>query len=80
MTFVKTNKPRNTGKKARNQGWGHLGHLPPRNFQNIAQQFWHLQKLSKNKDEILYSNNFSENSYLNFSLSYGQNISLQDLP
>jgi len=31
---------------------------PPRNFQNIAQQFWNLQKLSKNKDEILYSNHF----------------------
>ena len=31
---------------------------PSRNFQNIAKQFWHLQKLSKNKDEILYSNHY----------------------
>jgi len=37
-------------------GGGHLGHLPPRNFQNIPQQFRHVQKLSKNKDEILYCN------------------------
>ena len=34
------------------------GHFPPQNCQNIAKQFWHLQKLSKNKDEILYSNHF----------------------
>ena len=34
------------------------GAFPPRNFQNIAQQFWHLQKLSKNKVEILYFNHF----------------------
>jgi len=35
---------------------GKFGHLPPtRKFQNTAWQFWHLQKLSKNKDGILYS-------------------------
>jgi len=32
-----------------------------------------------NKDEILYSNHFSEMSYLNFSLSFWLIISLQDL-
>jgi len=36
-------------------GAGHLGHLYPRNFQNTAQKFWHLQNLSKDKDEISYS-------------------------
>jgi len=29
--------------------------FPSRNFRNIAQQFLHLQELSKNKDEILYA-------------------------
>jgi len=38
-----------------------------------------LQKFSKNKDEILYSNHFLEKSYLNFSLFYWLIISLQDL-
>jgi len=30
----------------------------PRKFQNNPQQFWHSQKLSKNKDRILYCNHF----------------------
>ena len=38
-----------------------------------------LQKRSKNKDEILYSNHFKEKSYLNVSLSYWLIISLQNL-
>jgi len=33
-------------------GGGQLGDFPPRNFQNIPQKFWRMQKLSKNKDEI----------------------------
>ena len=41
-----------TSMQARNQGGGAFGAFAP-NF-----QFWHLQKLSKNKDEILYSNHF----------------------
>jgi len=27
----------------------------PRKYRNFAQQFWHLQKLSKNKDQIFLS-------------------------
>jgi len=38
-------------------------------FQSIVWQFWHLKKLSKNKDEILYSNHCFEKSYLNFVCS-----------
>jgi len=41
---------------------GNLWHLPPQKFQNTALQFWHLQKLSKNKDEVLYSNHFKKSN------------------
>jgi len=51
-------------------GGGHLGHLPSPKFSKHRIAILALQKLSKNKDEILYSNNFSEKSYFNFSLSY----------
>jgi len=61
VQYVQTNKQYAT--QARNQG----GICNPRKFQSIAQQFWHLRKLSKNKDEIWYSNHL-EKSYLNFSL------------
>jgi len=43
--------------QACNQG-KHLGHSHLRKFQNIPQQFWHLQKLLKDKDEILFCNHF----------------------
>jgi len=57
-----------------------LGHLPPPKFsKHCIAILTFLQKLSKNKDEILYSNHFKEKSYLNFSLYYWLIISLQDL-
>jgi len=48
------------------------GHLSRPKLSKHRIEFWHFQKLSKNKDEIVYWNNFSEKSYLNFSLSYCQ--------
>jgi len=42
------------------------GFWPHENFKTLQKQFWHLQKVSKNKDEILYSDHFWEQSYLKF--------------
>ena len=52
----------------------------PWNFQNIASQFWHLQKLSNNTVEIFYSNHFFKKSLIIIFLwSYWLIISLQDI-
>ena len=66
-----------TSAGAQPRGGGHLEHLPTLKISKHPQQFWHLQKFSKNKHEILY--HFEEMSYLNFSLPYWLIISLLDL-
>jgi len=64
-------------EQARNQ-WGICS---PEILKTLHSNFDILQKLSKNKDEILYSNHFKEMSRLNFSLYnwLGLIISLQHL-
>jgi len=66
--------------QARNQGGGHLGHLPPPKFsKNFTAILTYMQKLSKIKDEIVHCNHFFKKCHLNFSLSYWLIIFLQDL-
>jgi len=44
------------GCSSATRGGGIWGICPPsRNYQHTAKQFLHVQKLSKNKDEILYA-------------------------
>jgi len=58
---------------------GGLGHSSPKFSKYWIAILKFLQKLSRNEDEILYSDRFKEEKELNFSLYYWLIISLQKL-
>ena len=58
---------------------GYLGHSSPKFSKYWIAILTFLQKRSRNKDEILYSDRFKEKTKLNFSLYYWLIISLINL-